>query len=212
MANLLIVGDGGHGKTVYDAALETKKYDKISFLVNYSPNEKLDGVEYYLESEYLMSELINNYKNLIVAIGDNRIRLEKSLYYKENGFNLATIIHPTAFVSKFSTIKEGSYIGPNSVVNSFSKVGFACIINTGSIVEHECILGNGVHLSPNVSMGGKTIIGNLTWICVGSCIADKIIIGKEVIVAAGSSVIRNVNDNVMVAGVPATEKKNLYFE
>lgn len=202
MHNLLIVGDGGHGKVVFDTAQQSKKYNKIAFLVNYDSIYKIDGIEYYKENEISYKRLLKEFSNIIVAIGDNKIRLEKSLMLKRIGFNLETVIHPYSYVSKYAKIEEGCFIGANSVINAFAKVGKACIINTGSIVEHECVLGEGVHLSPNVSMGGQTRIGDLTWVCIGSCIAHKICIGKKVVIAAGSCVIKNVEDSVMVAGVP----------
>lgn len=211
MCNLLIVGDGGHGKVVLDAAKETGKYNKIAFLVNYEPKNKISDIEYYVEDKISYDDLLKEFTNVIVAIGDNKIRLEKSNFLKSKGFILETVIHPKAYISKSAFIGEGSFMGVNSVVNAFARVGMACIINTGSIVEHDCWLGNGVHLSPNVSMGGKTSIGELTWICIGSCIADKIQIGKEVLVAAGSSVVEDINDNKMAAGVPAVIKKENNF-
>lgn len=207
MDNLLIVGDGGHGKVVLDAAQESKKYNKIAFLVNYNPSNKVSGIEYYNENKISYKELMIDFPKIIVAIGDNKTRLKKSIKLKQAGFNLETIIHPNAYVSKYATIEEGCFIGIHSVVNVFARIGKACVINTASIVEHECVLGDGVHLSPNVSMGGKTKIDDLSWICIGSSIVDKISIGKEVIVAAGSVVINNVNDKTLVAGAPAIVKK-----
>jgi acetyltransferase-like isoleucine patch superfamily enzyme len=51
-------------------------------------------------------------------------------------------------------------------------------------------------------------IGDNCFIGAGSTIIPKINVGKNSIVAAGSVVIKDVPENVMVAGVPSKIKKN----
>jgi len=96
-----------------------------------------------------------------------------------------------------------------AVVHVNAVIGKGCIINTSSSVDHDCILEDGVHISPGAHIGGSVSIGKYTWVCIGSCIANNIKIGRNVIVAAGAAVIKDVPDNVMVAGVPAILKKKM---
>jgi acetyltransferase-like isoleucine patch superfamily enzyme len=56
-------------------------------------------------------------------------------------------------------------------------------------------------------MGGTVTIGEKTWICVGSSIANNIKIGNNCVIGAGSVVLKDVPNNVLVAGVPAKIKK-----
>lgn len=55
-------------------------------------------------------------------------------------------------------------------------------------------------------------IGKDVWIGAGAIILPGVKIGNGVVVAAGAVVNKDVPDNVMVAGVPATIKKNLIIE
>ena len=47
-------------------------------------------------------------------------------------------------------------------------IGCGCIINTGAVVEHDCGIGDGVHLCPGTTLGGTVVIGDRSWICLGS--------------------------------------------
>jgi acetyltransferase-like isoleucine patch superfamily enzyme len=68
-------------------------------------------------------------------------------------------------------------------------------------------LEDGVHISPNTVMGGTVNIGRKTWVCLGSSIADHIEIGENAVIGAGSVVLNDVPDNVLMAGVPAIIRK-----
>jgi sugar O-acyltransferase (sialic acid O-acetyltransferase NeuD family) len=204
-SHLLIVGTGGQGKVVLDCV--EKYYNKITFMTNDSNTKKIGNYPILFGKDINFEYILKNFDEVIVAIGNNNARLNLSLKYISQGIKLAIIVHPTAVVSKYAIIGEGTVIFANAVVNSSAKIGRACIINTGAIIEHDCILEDGVHISPNAAMGGTVNIGKKAWICLGSSIANNIRIGENVIVGAGSVVLNDVSDNVLVAGIPATIKK-----
>jgi len=56
-------------------------------------------------------------------------------------------------------------------------------------------------------MGGTVTIGKRTWVCLGSSIADHVKIGENTVIGAGSVVLNDVPDNVLMAGIPAKIKK-----
>ena len=205
--HLLIIGTGGQGKVVLDCA--EKHYKKISFLTNDPDAKTIGNYPVFFEQNVTQEYILNNFDEIIVAIGDNNARLNLTLKYISFGMKLATIIHSNAVVSKYAQLGEGTVVFANAVVNPFAKIGRACIINTGSIIEHDCILEDGVHISPNAVMGGNVNVGKKTWVCVGCSIANNIKIGKNVIIGAGSVVLKDIPCNVLAAGVPAIIKKNI---
>jgi sugar O-acyltransferase (sialic acid O-acetyltransferase NeuD family) len=208
MGRLLIIGTGGQGKVVLDCA--KNYYDSITFMTNDKNSLGIDGYPIIYEQEIKLNKIIENYDEIIVAIGNNNARLKISLEYESKGIKLATIIHPKAVISDTAMIGGGTVVFANAVINPSAKIGKACIINTGVIVEHDCILENGVHISPNAAMGGTVLIGEKTWVCVGSSIANNIKIGENSVIGAGSVIIEDVPRKVLVAGVPAKIKK--YYE
>ena len=175
MKHLLIIGTGGQGKVVLDSA--KNNYDSITFMTNDKKALGINGYPIIYEQDTPLDEILKKYDEIIVAIGNNKARLKISLEYESKGMKLATIIHPKAVVSDTAIIENGTVVFANAVINPSAKIGKVCILNTGVIVEHDCILENGVHISPNAAMGGTVFIGEKTWVCVGSSIANNIRIG-----------------------------------
>ena len=58
-------------------------------------------------------------------------------------------------------------------------------------------------VSSNVSVGGKTRIGQQTYIGLGAAIRDTLVIGDDTIVSMGAVVHQDVGDGVIVVGNPA---------
>lgn len=202
MPGLLIIGAGGHGKVVADTAYETGQWEKIAFLD-----------DRYLELKSLLRWpilgsiaqaplFISEYSEAIVAIGNNSLRFELLQYFKELGFGLATILHPTAFVSQFAKIGTGSVVFAQAAINAGAQIGSASIVNTGAAIEHDCFIGNGVHISPGVHLAGEVKVGNYSWIGIGASVVQQISIGENVIVGAGAAIIASIPENTTVVGVP----------
>lgn len=205
---LLIIGTHGHRKVVLEAALSTSQYKTITFMTNDMSSGGIKGYPLLDQTKTPIEYIQDNFDEVIVAVGiNNKARLRVSTELEKQGIQLATIIHSTAAVSKFTTIHAGTVIAANAVVNPFTTIGKACIIGTGAIVGHDCILSDGVHLSPNATVAGTVHIGKNTWICMGSNVVHETTVGENVVVGAGAVVLKDVPDNVMVAGIPATIRK-----
>lgn len=208
MSKLLILGAGGHGKVVADCALATGLYEGIAFL----DDVKIIG-QVVLNSSPVIGKFsdalnfVHEYSEAFVALGNNRTRIELIYNLKRMGFKVPYIIHPAAYVSQFAHIEDGTVIMPGAVVNVDAWIGAGGIINTGASVDHDCRIGIGVHLSPGARLGGTVVVGDSTWVCIGASIANNVRVGEGSVVAAGAVVIKDVGDGVLVAGVPARERK-----
>ena len=199
--NLAILGCGGHGKVVADAAMNCSQWQDIAFfddksISGYGP-WKMEGT--YRE---LLSN-VSSFSAVIVAIGDNSTRLEKTKELYSVGTKIATIIHPAAVVSQFSEVSEGTVIFAGAIVNAGAKIGLASIVNTGSVVEHDCCLGDAVHISPNATLSGETKVGACSWIGAGAVTRQKTRVGDNCVVGAGSVVVSSVSSGDTVVGNPA---------
>lgn len=203
---LLVVGAGGHGRVVADAALATEKWDKVAFI-----DDQLETTQRVLDLQVLghtgsLRELRAEYSAVVVAIGGASERLRLLEYSRGLGFELPVIIHPTASVSRFAKLKEGCVVCAQAVVNAGAVLEAGCIVNTASSVDHDCHLESGVHVCPGARLAGNVRIGNGSWIGIGSCVRQGIVIGSGATVAAGAVVVANVAPGVTVMGSPAREK------
>lgn len=208
MKRLLIWGAGDQGTVTLDCALSMKAYDKIDFLdFKEKGHREIPGYEIYHEIEEDPGRILRMYDEVIVASGDNKLRERKASILASMEITLATIVHPTAVVSRFAQVGAGTTVLAGAVIHTNAVVGRGCIINTGAIVEHDCRVEDFVNISPNVSMAGHTIIGGGSFLGIGSTVIDGILIGRETIVGAGAVVIRNIPDYAVVSGVPAEIKR-----
>ena len=206
MKRLFIIGAGGHGAVVAEAAAAMERWEEILFLDDNKPADSVVGYPVIGEIESLFT-LANNDMEVIVAIGDNRRRLSfcDELFGKD--IQLATVIHPTACISPSAVISSGTVLFAGTIVNARANLGRACILNTGATVDHDCVIKNGAHISPGANLAGEVTIGECAWIGIGSAIKEGVNVGRDVIVGAGSAVVSDVADGETIGGVPARRLK-----
>jgi UDP-N-acetylbacillosamine N-acetyltransferase len=182
--NIIFIGNGGHAGVVADALRAAGKRDVKMFL------------------DETKGDAIKEHPNQMafIAIGNNEVRARLS----KLNFQWVNIIHPTAKISRVDCI--GTYFGANCSTGNNSQIGNFSIINTGVILEHDSVVGDFTHLCPGVVTGGRVKIGNRTTIGLGAMIRDGVAIGNNCIIGMGSVVLRDVPDNSVFWGNPATSR------
>lgn len=143
MERLIILGAGGYGRTVKDVA-EQLGYSTI-VLDDADPTHPLSTFSSYIDEN----------TSFIPAFGNNSFRMEWINRIEDSGGQLATLIHPTAYVSPTAAINPGSVVLPHAIINTDVVVGKGCIINLGAIVDHGCILEEGVHICLGAIVKGE---------------------------------------------------------
>ncbi len=194
MKNLIIIGAGGHGKSVAWVAKTTNKWKNIYFL------------DENISNHHVLGKFADRIKfkdhDFFIGIGDNKIRKEIFLLLKSEGYSLPAIISPTSDVTS-AKIGAGSIIMNRCFINVDAIVEEAVIINNNVLIEHDCIISSFVHLSPSVNTAGSVKIGELAWIGIGSIIIQGLNIGSNVIIGAGSIVIDSIQNPGTYVGRPA---------
>lgn len=205
MKNIVIIGAGGHAKVVADIILKRKEILKEELNIIGFLDDNFQNLEYkeifnipVLGNTNLIKEFKNKNYEYIIAVGNNLVR--KKIAEKYSNLSYYTAIHPTAVIGNEVTIEVGTVIMANVVINPYSKIGKHCILNTLSIIEHDNRIEDYVHISPNATLCGGTIIKEKSWIGAGSNIKQGMIVGENVIVGVGTIVIRKIEDNVTVVG------------
>lgn len=70
-------------------------------------------------------------------------------------------------------------------------------------VGHNVTICQNTLIMANVVICGGAVVGKKCWIAPNSVIKEKVHIGNNVTVGLGAVVLKNVEDNLIVAGVPA---------
>jgi sugar O-acyltransferase (sialic acid O-acetyltransferase NeuD family) len=202
MSGLLIIGAGGHGLVVADAAQETGRWSEIAFL-DEARGRAAHGGWPIVGSLAEIDNLHGQFPELVVAIGNNEMRLNLAEDLIRRGRTLPVIVHPRAYVSSSAVIGDGTVVLAQCAVSPAVTLGRACIINTGASVDHDCVLEDGVHISPGARLAGGVRIGRCAWIGIGSSVRDGVSIGRSTILGAGAAVIHDLPDHCTAVGVPA---------
>jgi sugar O-acyltransferase (sialic acid O-acetyltransferase NeuD family) len=205
---LAIVGASGHGKVIADIAEQlgftVKFYDDAYPSKTHIEHWPIQGTCADLVTLNNTNLVFNN--DVIVAIGYNAIRKQIIQLLQLNNFNLVTLIHPTAVISPYAIIAEATVVFAGAVINAFAKVGVGCIVNTAVVIEHDCIINDFAHICPNTALAGGVTIGSKSWVGIGSQVKQLITIGDNCFIGAGSTVVKNIPDNVTAFGSPAVVK------
>lgn len=204
MRPLILVGGGGHCKSVIDVA-ECAGYTILGILDR--PEEvgkKVLGYDVIGTDDEMVKHV--DKADFIVTVGqikspDLRIKLHQMI--EKVGGHLATIIAPTAHLSKYATIGEGSVIMHYAFVNAEANIGKGCIINTASAIEHEAIVGDYCHISTSAIVNGGAKVGNESFVGSQTVISQCISIGSRAVIGAGSAVVSDLPANCIAVGVPA---------
>ena len=198
MKKLIIIGAGGHGKSVEFVAKFTNCWDEILFLDDENINTKVVG-RFEDRIKFIKEDFF-------VAIGSNPLRKTLIRRLENEGFNIVSIISPNSNITN-SIIGIGSIVMNNVFINVDSSIGDGVVINNCVLIEHDCHIGHSAHLSPNVSVAGTSRIGNESWLGIGSTVSNNITIEDKIIVGAGSVVVDNLNEAGTYVGIPAKRIK-----
>lgn len=156
---LLVVGAGGHGRSVVEAAELSGQFEVMGFLDDSLPvGDRVVGV-IVLGPVVSMAHHRAGTDHAIVAIGNNTVREKLSQQLAAVGFICETVVHPRAIVSPSAVLGACSAVMAGANVGTEARLGMGSIVNCGAVVDHHAIVEDFAHLGVNASMTGSTVLG-----------------------------------------------------
>lgn len=200
---LLIYGSGGLGREVYDLAnrINAKEscWSDISFIDDIREENQLNGIKIYKFKEILSLKNVE----CIVAVGEPESREKLYNKLKQNNLKIATLIDPSAVISKSSIIEEGCIISPFVLVANNAYIDVNTLIQPCVNIGHDTVIGKHSVISSGVFPGGGTIFEDKVYVGMGAIIKEKLKIGSNSIIGMGSCVFNDIPSEVIVLGNPA---------
>lgn len=208
MKDLIIFGAGDVGKFLaYNLNLFEHRYNLLGFIDDNPAKRgvRLCGLPVF-GTEYLES---HDTAGLCIAVAISSPAAKESVVKKTEPYSVAfpNFIARNSWLSNGVTIGRGNIIYPNCSVNYETEIENFVTINAGCVIGHNVKIGQFANLSPGVNLGGFTLIGQGANLGIGCCTKQGVEIGSRSVVGGQAMLIKDVESNKTVVGVPAAIKK-----
>lgn len=162
MKRLLILGAGGYGRTVAEAAAAAG-FDETAFLDDRAPGALGVCADY--------ARFAHEYAYAYAAFGDCALRAAWLDRLAAAGFRLPVIAHPRAYVSPSARLGEGVVVLALAAVGANAQIGRGAIVNMSCVVDHDAVVGDCAHVAPGAIVKAGASVAPLTKLESGSVAA-----------------------------------------
>jgi sugar O-acyltransferase (sialic acid O-acetyltransferase NeuD family) len=114
-----------------------------------------------------------------------------------------TLIHPTAYVSPLATLGSGTFVGAHSVIAPGAALDEHVFVNRGATIGHDTHIGAFSRIQPGSNIASLSRLGRGVTVGIGATLVERLVVGDNAVIGAGSTVLEDVPENVVVVGTPA---------
>ena len=189
-SRLIIVGAGGHGRSVAEAVAASRKFEVVGFLDDAFPETESIWEIPVLGKMADWERFKEHADCWFVAIGNNTVRSAILRRFAEVGLPLALFVHPRAIVSPNAIIGVGSAVMAGAIVGTEAVLGTGVIVNCGAVVDHHCRVGDFGHLGVGAVMAGGSVLGEEAWMQANAALGYGVVIEEGRMLAPGETVSR----------------------
>ena len=203
----VIIGAGTYGE-VYLAYLQEAGVEIVGFL---DDDPKLVGTNVrgvpVLGGVGLMKTIRQSHgvEAVYCPLGNNKLRVKFLENARALGFKTPNYIHPSVKIApKVSIANEGVYILQGTELMPFVTLEKDVLISTGANIVHHSYLSQGTFVSNGVNLGANVHSEKFAYCGMGCTIMTGVhTLGEDCLIGAGAVVIRDVEPEAVMAGVPA---------
>jgi len=209
--DLYIIGAGGFGREVAWLVERinsvSNEWNLIGFIDDNPAIQKEDvgGYPVIGNSDFLITTSDQIY--VVCAVGNAKIRKTIVEKIKNNPHvQFATLVDPSVIQSDRVSIGKGSIICAGNILTVDINIGDHVIINLDCTVGHDAVISDFVTVYPGVHISGCVSVGECTELGTGMQVIQGIQICENCILGAGSTVVRNIEEEGTYVGVPARKR------
>lgn len=205
MKNLIIIGAGGMGRTIYSNAQESIGYGE-KFVIKGFIDDNINALDQFANYPPIVGT-IREYQpqpeDVFVSSIGGEARKPCMEEIIRRGGEFIELIHNTARLYTNAKLGKGNFIGAYSVIGNDATVGDYNMIQSYTVIGHDAVVGNWNRIDTHVTCVGGIIIEDEVNIHTGAIINHKVRVETGAHVGAGSFVIKKVKAGTTVFGNPA---------
>jgi sugar O-acyltransferase (sialic acid O-acetyltransferase NeuD family) len=146
---------------------------------------------------------------IMIAIDNRFDRFQQLENAKRYRIRVINAIHKTASISETAILGNGLTIYPQVVIGYKVKIDDAVVINTGASIDHHSRIMAGATIDPGCVLAGNVTANKFAQIHTGTVVINKINIGENSEIGAGSLLLKDTKPNSLYFGSPARFVRNL---
>lgn len=203
MKDIYIIGASGFGREVAWLLEERSEWNIKGFIDDNETiqGEKINGITVIGTVDFLLGK--KEETNVVIAIGNPSVR---STIYEKLKFNnnilFPNLIAKDVRIDKTIKMGMGNIICSRSILTVNIKLGNFNHVNLDCTVGHDAVMHDYITVYPSVNVSGNVEIGNYCEIGTGTQIIQGKSIVDNVIIGAGSVVVKNIENRGIYVGVP----------
>lgn len=199
MRDLIILSTGVH------AAEMAEIVDRVN---QAAPAWNLLG--YLTASDDAAAEVVNRYPVLgsVKRIAEYR----EAFFVPSNGWPaellpprewLATLVDPSAFVSRTAIVGAGCVIYPHCYIGLNARLGDGVFMLSGCIVNHDDVIEDRVVMASGVTLAGNLHVEADCYLGQACAVRQFVRVGRNSLIGMGAVVVKDVPPNSVMVGNPA---------
>lgn len=205
MKNLIIIGAGGMGRTIYSNAKECLGYGEKFQVKGFIDDNilALDGFEGYPSIIGTIRDYQPQKEDVFVSSIGGSARRPCMEQIINRGGEFVELIHKTARIYQNAKLGKGNFVGAYTVIGNDAVIGDYNMIQSYSVIGHDVRIGNWNRIDTHVTCVGGIVIEDETNIHTSAVINHGVTVGTGAHIGALSFVIRKVKPGTTVCGNPA---------
>jgi sugar O-acyltransferase (sialic acid O-acetyltransferase NeuD family) len=199
---LVLFGTGKITEVIHYYATEECGYEIAAFTVD----KEFKKEETFLGKPIISFEQIEKdfppaQYEMFVAIGYhdlNKLRATKCKEALSKGYNLVSIISPSANLPKNTKHGHNCFIMPPAIIHPCVELGNNVFVWSGAMIGHHSKVSDNCWFTSTANIGGNNIIRENSFFAINATTGHSVKIGKECFVGANSLVTKELLDGQVV--------------
>lgn len=205
MENLIIIGAGGMGRTIYSNALESIGHGEKFVVKGFIDDnlQALDGFPNYPPIIDTIRDYVPQQDDVFVSSIGGAARRPCMEEIICRGGEFIELIHQTARIYTNAKLGKGNFVGAYSVIGNDAVIGDYNMIQSYTVIGHDAKIGSWNRIDTHVTCVGGIVIEDEVNIHTSAVISHNVRVESGAHVGALSFVIRKVKAGTTVMGIPA---------